>query len=100
MIKKGDNVIVIAGSDKGKKGTVQMIVRATNRAVVEGINVKKKHEKPKTRDAKGAITEKPFSVNISNLQLVDPKSGTGTRVSYSISGDKKIRTAKKSGKEI
>ena len=54
MIKKGDNVIVIAGSDKGKKGTVQMIVRATNRAVVEGINVKKKHEKPKTRDAKGA----------------------------------------------
>ena len=100
MIKKGDNVIVIAGSDKGKKGTVLEIVRSSNRAVVEGVNVKKKHEKPKTRDAKGTISEKPFSVNISNLQLVDPKTGTGTRVGYLISLDKKIRTAKKSGKEI
>ncbi len=69
MIKKGDSVVVIAGGDKGKKGTVVKSFPKTSQIVVEGINVKKIHKKPKTKDAKGSIVEVAKPINVSNVKL-------------------------------
>ncbi len=99
-IKKGDNVIVISGASKGKKGTVLKVIPATGRALVEGINLKKKHTKKNSRGGQGAVVEVSRSVNMSNLALLDPKGGKATRVGAKVVGDKKIRVAKKSGQEI
>ena len=70
MIKKGDNVIVIAGSDKGKKGTVVKAFPKTSQIVVEGINVKKKHQKAKTTDGVGKVIEVAKPIHVSNVKLV------------------------------
>jgi len=71
MIKKGDNVIVISGSDKGKKGTVTQSFPKTSQVIVEGINIKKKHEKAKTRDAVGKIIEVTRPIHISNVKKAE-----------------------------
>lgn len=68
MIKKGDNVVVIAGSDKGKKGTVVQSIPKSSQVIVEGINVKKKHQKAKTRDAVGTIIEVARPIHVSNVK--------------------------------
>ena len=99
-IKKGDTVYVNAGNDKGKTGKVLSVDPAKNRAVVEGINMVSKHTKPNAKAPQGGIIKQEASINISNLNLIDPKSGKPTRVGYRIEGDKKIRYAKKSGEEI
>lgn len=70
MIKKGDSVIVIAGSDKGKKGTVAQVLPKTSRIVVEGINIKKKHQKAKTSDGVGKVLEIAQSIHVSNVKKV------------------------------
>ena len=69
MIKKGDNVVVIAGSDKGKKGTVVKAFPKTSQVVIEGVNVKKKHQKAKTSDGVGSVIEVTKPVHVSNVQL-------------------------------
>lgn len=99
-IKKGDTVYVNAGNDKGKTGKVLSVDPAKNRAVVEGINMVSKHTKPNAKAPQGGIIKQEASINISNLNLIDPKSGKPTRVGYRMEGDKKIRYAKKSGEEI
>lgn len=99
-IKKGDNVIVLAGKDKGRKGEVMKVVTETNRAFVSGLNIVKRHTKPTQYDA-GGIKDKEASLHMSNLAIVDPKSGEATRVGFKFLEDgKKVRFAKKSGEVI
>ncbi len=99
-VKKGDTVIVITGKDKGKKGKILLASPKTNTIVVEGVAMRKKHIKPKTRGAVGEIISREGRINASNVQLVDPKTGKGTRTGSKVVGDKKVRIAKKSGQEI
>lgn len=94
-IKKGDKVQVLAGAYKGKQGQVLVIYPEKNRAIVEGVNIVKKHKKPSAENPQGSIIEKEASIHISNLALLDPKSGKPTRVSYKIDGEKKLRVATK-----
>ena len=100
-IKKGDTVIVLAGEDKGKTGKVLKVDVDKQRAIVEGVNVVKKSAKPSAKNPQGGIVEQEASIHISNLNLIDPKSGKPTRVGIKINEDgKKVRVAKKSGEEI
>ncbi len=99
-IKKGDNVIVIAGNDKGKTGKVLSVAPADNRAIVEGVNLVSKHTKPNSKAPQGGIIKKEAPIHVSNLSLIDPKSNTATRVGYKVVDGKKVRYAKKSGEEI
>lgn len=100
-IKKGDNVVVIAGDEKGQRGKVLEVNVEKERAIVEGVNLVKKHTKPNAANPQGGIISKEASVHISNLMLIDPKLGTPTRVGRRVGDDgKKIRYAKKSGEEI
>ena len=99
-IKKGDTVFVNAGNDKGKTGKVLEVFKEKDRVVVEGINVVKKHTKPNAKAPQGGILEQEAGIHISNVQLVDPKSGAATRVGYKMVDGKKVRYAKKSGEEI
>ena len=98
-IKKGDNVIVISGKDKGKSGEVYVIDRQTNKLKVRGVNIIKKHRKP-TQDQPGGIEQIEAFINMSNVSNVDPKSNKATRVRYKIDGDRKIRISTRSGEEI
>ena len=98
-IKKGDNVIVISGKDKGKSGEVYVIDRQTNKLKVRGVNIIKKHRKP-TQDQPGGIEQIETFINMSNVSNVDPKNNKATRVRYKIDGDKKIRISSRSGEEI
>jgi len=98
-IKTGDEVVVLAGKDKGRKGTVLKIFRAKDRVLVEGVNMIKKHIKPSTENPQGGIEEKEAPIHISNVALVDPKSGKATRVGYEVRDGKKVRVSKKS-KEV
>jgi len=99
-IKKGDTVYVNAGNDKGKTGKVLEVIPSKDRAIVEGINMVSKHTKPNSQHPQGGIVKQEAGIHISNLQLVDPKSGAATRVGFKMDGDKKVRYAKKSGEEI
>jgi len=99
-IKKGDNVIVIAGNNKGKTGKVLEVITDKNRVIVEGVAMVSKHTKPNAKAPQGGIIKKEASIHASNVNLIDPKSGKATRVGYKIDGDKKVRVAKKSGEEI
>lgn len=98
-IRKGDKVKVIAGSNKGEEGNVLQVVRDKYRAVVEGVNIVKKHTKP-TNDTPGGIVEKEAPIHISNLMLVDPKSGEPTRIGKKEVDGKMVRYSKKSGEII
>ena len=100
-IKKGDTVVVISGNNKGAKGRVLEVIRKTDRAIVEGVNMIKKHTKPNAETPQGGIIEKEAPVHISNLMLVDPKTGKPTRVGRKLNDDGKlVRISKKSGEEI
>ena len=99
-IKKGDQVVVLTGKDKGKKGEVLRAIPTENLVVVSGVKVVKKHTKP-TQFAAGGIEEKELAIHVSNVALVDPKSGTATRVGYKTGKDgTKTRVAKKSGETL
>jgi large subunit ribosomal protein L24 len=99
-LKKGDNVIVIAGDSKGKKGIISSIDISKSRVFVEGVNKVKKHTKPSAKHPDGGIIEQEASIHISNIALIDPKEGTATRVGFKVDGDKKTRIAKKSNTAI
>ena len=100
-LQKGDEVIVITGKDKGKKGKVMRLFRETDRVLVEGVNLVKRHMKPNARMQQGGILEREQPLAASNVMLVDPKTGKGTRIRVK-TDDKgvKIRIAVKSGEEI
>lgn len=100
-IKKGDTVYVLAGEDKGQKGRVLSIQAAKNRAIVEGINIVSKSTKPTAKYPQGGIIKMEAPINISNLALIDPKSGKPTRVGIRVNEKgEKVRYSKKSGEEI
>ena len=101
-IKKDDTVVVIAGTSKGKKGKVIKIFPATNRVIVEGVNLISKHTKPNAANPQGGIVKQEAAIHISNLMIVDPKSGEATRVGRKIDEKtgKLIRFSKKSGEVI
>ncbi|MDO8572896.1 MAG: 50S ribosomal protein L24 [bacterium] len=99
-IKKGDNIIVIAGKDKGKKGKVVRALPADSRVVVEGINMRKKHQRAGKGRQKGQIIDIAMPIHVSNVMVEDPKSGKQTRVGVRIAAGKRIRIAKKSGTEL
>jgi large subunit ribosomal protein L24 len=99
-IKSGDKVIVIAGDHQGIEGKVLRMFLDKNKAIVEGVNMVKKHEKPSAANPQGGITEKEAPIHISNLSLLDPKSGEATRVGYRMEDGKKIRFAKKSNQVV
>ncbi len=99
-VKKGDEVIVIAGKDKGKKGTILKIITDERRVIVSGVNKVKRHTKP-SRTGAGGIVEKEASLHVSNVMLVDTKTGKGTRVGYkTLENGTKARVAKRSGEVI
>jgi len=99
-IKKGDNVKVIAGNDKGKTGIVKEVLREKSRIVVEGVAMISKHQKPDAKNPEGGIIKREAAIHISNVMLVDPKSGQATRVSVSRDGNTVKRISKKSGEAI
>jgi large subunit ribosomal protein L24 len=104
-IKVGDEVMVIAGNDKGVRGTVQRVMRKENKVVISGVNVVKKHQKPRPTggrtQAQGGIIEFEAPVDASNVMLVDPTTGEPTRIGVRRDEDgRRIRVAKKSGKDI
>lgn len=99
-LQKGDDVIVIAGKDKGKKGKVMRLFAETDRVVVEGVNLVKRHMKPNQRMQQGGILEREAPLAVSNVMLLDPQTGKGTRVKVKTDAQgNKVRVAK-SGAEI
>ncbi len=100
-IKKGDTVSVIAGDNKGQQGKVLKVEVAKQRAIVEGVNLIKKATKPNAKNPQGGIVEQEAPIHISNLQVLDPKSGKPSRVGRRANAEGKlVRFAKKSGEEI
>jgi large subunit ribosomal protein L24 len=99
-IKKGDNVVVISGRDRGKTGEVLRVFPAEARAVVQGVNIARRHTKPRMGEP-GGILEKELPIHISNLAHIDPQSGRPTRVGYKFLEDgRKVRVARRSGEVI
>jgi len=98
-IKKGDTVRVITGSHKGTEGTVLSVSRETNKAIVEGVNMVKKHNKPNAQNPQGGITEKEAPIHISNLSLLTSEGKT-TRVGYRMEEGNKVRFSKKTDEVI
>lgn len=98
-IKTGDTVRIITGDHKGVEGKVVSVDREKNKAIVEGANMVSKHEKPSASNPQGGIVKKEAPLQISNLSLIDPKSGETTRVGFEVRDGKKVRFSKKS-KEV
>ena len=100
-IKKGDNVYVNAGENKGATGKVLKVLVDKQRAIVEGINMVSKSQKPSAKNPQGGIVKQEAPIHISNLNVVDPKTGKPTRIGRKLNADgKRVRYAKKSGEEI
>ncbi|MBK5719270.1 50S ribosomal protein L24 [Dysgonomonas sp. Marseille-P4677] len=99
-IKKGDIVYVNTGVDKGKTGRVLKVIVDKQRAIVEGLNMVSKSTKPNAKSPQGGIEKKEASIHISNLNVVDPKSGKPTRIGRKLVDGKLVRISKKSGEEI
>jgi large subunit ribosomal protein L24 len=100
-IKKGDTVFVNTGESKGRQGRVLEVIRKSDRAIVEGINLVSKHTKPNAKSPQGGILKKEAPVHISNLMLVDPASGKPTRIGRKMTDKSRlVRYSKKSGEEI
>ena len=98
-LKKGDNVLILSGKDKGKSGSILSIFPKSNRALLKGINIVKKHQKP-SKQSGGGIIEKELSVHISNLSFISIKDGKKTKIGYKLENKKKIRFEKKTGEVI
>ena len=99
-IKKGDNVVVISGRDKGRAGEVLRVLPAENRLVVQGVHMARRHTKPRMGDP-GGIVEKELTIHVSNVAHVDPRSGKPTRIGFKILDDgRKVRVARRSGEVI
>lgn len=100
-LKKGDQVIVIAGKDKGKRGEVLRVINAVGRVVVSNVNVVTKHAKPSKKVPQGGILKFEAPIDASNLAHIDPKLDSATKIGYKFLADgKKVRYAKKSGEVI
>jgi large subunit ribosomal protein L24 len=98
-VRKNDHVIVVTGKDAGKKGNVLKVLLKENQVLVQGVNIVSVHTKP-TQTSEGGIVKKEMPIHISNVALVDPKTGQGTKVSFKVVDGKKVRIARKSGEII
>jgi large subunit ribosomal protein L24 len=105
-IRKNDSVVVISGNNNGKTGKVLKVFVDKNRVIVEGVNIRKRHTKPTQKNPQGGITEKEAPINVSNVMILDPKSGKGTRIGANIILDEKtgkkksVRVSKSSGEML
>lgn len=99
-LKKGDNVIVISGKDKGKKGKIVRVLPKENKIILEGLNMTKRHQRPRKSGEKGSIKNIEMPINASNVMVVDPKTGKGSRIGKKKVGEKMVRIARKSNQEI
>jgi large subunit ribosomal protein L24 len=99
-LKKGDQVVILSGKDKGKTGAITKVLVKTNQVQVEGVNVLKRHEKPSQRNQDGGIVEFHAPVHASNVAVVEGKSKEATRVGYKIENGQKVRIAKKTGQPL
>ncbi len=99
-LKKDDKVIVITGKDKGKTGTIARVLPREGKVLVSGVNVVKAHVRARRGGEKGQIIEKNLPIHASNVLLVDPKTGKGTRISKKVIDGKKVRVAQKSGNTV
>lgn len=99
-LKKGDNVIVIAGKDKGNKGKIIRVLPALNKIVVEGVNILKKHQRPRKTGEKGQVIKMAMPMHASNVMIIDPKTEKGSRIGKKKVGDKMVRFTRKSNQEI
>ena len=99
-IKKGDDVVVLSGREKGKKGKVLRVIRESSRVLVQGVNMVRRHTRPSQTNP-GGIVEKESAVHISNVAVADPKLGKPTRIGFKTLGDgRKVRFAKRSGEVV
>ena len=96
-LKKGDSVVVVSGKDKGKTGTILRMLPSENKVVIEGVGMVKRHLRRSMKGQSGGIVEQPRPINASNVMLVDPKTGKGTRIGRKVEDGKIVRVAKKSG---
>ena len=99
-LKKGDDVVVLSGRDKGKKGSILKVLREKDRVLVDGVNMVKRHTRP-SQTTQGGIVEKEASIHVSNVSHIDPNSNEATRVGFKMMEDgSKVRFAKRSGEVI
>jgi len=99
-IKKGDIVLVISGKNKGKKGKILRAFPKERKILIEGVNLMKKHQKPRKTGEKGQIIQKPAPIDVSNVKMICPKCSKAVRLGYKIVNDKKYRICKKCNKQI
>lgn len=99
-IKKGDNVLIIAGKDRNRTGKVLRAAPKESKVLVEGMNMRKKHVRPRREGEKGQIISAPALINVSNVKIICPKCGKASRVGYKKENSKKFRVCKKCGQEI
>ncbi len=99
-LKKGDNVIIVTGKDKGKKGKIAHVMPKKGKVIVEGLNMMKKHERPKKSNEKGSIITVAMPLNASNVMILDSKTGERSRIGSKKIGKKSARIYRKSGQEI
>ncbi|MEZ5376426.1 MAG: 50S ribosomal protein L24 [Acidimicrobiales bacterium] len=100
-IRKGDRVQVLAGKDRGREGVVTQAIPERNKVVVEGINIAKRHTKPRSAEEPGGIVDKPMPLDASNVAVISPADGKPTRVGYKIDAEgNKTRICRRSGQEI
>ena len=99
-LKKGDNVIVLSGNDKGKTGEILEIIPSTQKVVVKGVNIRKKHVKPRKAGEEGGIIPSEYPIHSSKVNIVCPKCGKASKIGYIIEDGKKVRVCKKCGAKL
>lgn len=100
-IRRDDEIVVLAGKDKGKQGKVLKVITGKDRVIVEGVNLVKKHQKPNPQlDVPGGIIEKEASIHVSNVAIVNPTTGKADRVGFRVEDGKKVRIFKSNGEQI
>lgn len=99
-IKKGDQVAIIAGKDRGKRGEVLRVLPALDKVLVKGVNVMKRHQKAKTAGEAGGRIEVEAPIHVSNVMLIDKETDKPTRIGYEMQGNEKVRISRRSGKAI
>ena len=99
-LKKGDNVIVLSGNDKGKTGEILEIIPSTQKVIVKGVNIRKKHVKPRKAGEEGGIIPSEYPIHSSKVNVVCPKCGKASKIGYVIEEGKKVRVCKKCGAKL
>ena len=99
-LKKGDNVIVLSGNDKGKTGEVLEVIPKTEKVIVKGVNIRKKHVKPRKAGEEGGIIPSEYPIHSSKVNIICPKCGKVSKIGYKVEDGKKVRICKKCGAEL